>query len=166
MCWKFWLPQGLVWMTQGPKGSGRLRAGENKGSMWLVTEPKSFGVKVKGDQLYPALWTPQTVYSPRNSLGWNTGNSRVRSLSLLQGIFPTQGSNSGLLHCRQIPYQLSHKGIPRTLTGMGSLSLLQRISRSRNRTGVSCTAGGFHQLSYQGSPPKNIILPKINQPYN
>ena len=31
------------------------------------------------------------------------------SLSLLQGIFPTQGSNPGLLHCRQILYQLSHK---------------------------------------------------------
>ena len=32
------------------------------------------------------------------------------SLSLLQGIFPTQGSNPGLLHCRRILYQLSHKG--------------------------------------------------------
>ena len=31
------------------------------------------------------------------------------SLSLLQGIFPTQGLNPGLLHCRQILYQLSHK---------------------------------------------------------
>ena len=31
------------------------------------------------------------------------------SLSLLQGIFPTQGSNPGLLHCRQIFNQLSHK---------------------------------------------------------
>ena len=30
---------------------------------------------------------------------------------LLQGIFPTQGSNPGLLHCRQILYQLSYKGI-------------------------------------------------------
>ena len=30
-------------------------------------------------------------------------------LSLLQGIFPTQGSNTGLPHCRQILYQLSHK---------------------------------------------------------
>ena len=35
-------------------------------------------------------------------------------LSLLQGIFPTQGSNSGLPHCRQILYQLSHKGSPPT----------------------------------------------------
>ena len=31
-------------------------------------------------------------------------------LSLLQGIFPTQGTNPGLLHCRQILYQLSYKG--------------------------------------------------------
>ena len=52
------------------------------------------------------------LYSPWNSLGQNTG---VGSLSLLQGIFPTQGSNSGLLHCRRILYQLSHKGSPRIL---------------------------------------------------
>ena len=36
----------------------------------------------------------------------------VRSLSLLQGIFPTQRSNPGLPHCRQTLYQLSHKGSP------------------------------------------------------
>ena len=46
------------------------------------------------------------LYSPWNSLGQNTG---VGSLSLLQGIFPTQGLNPGLLHYRQILYQLSHK---------------------------------------------------------
>ena len=46
-------------------------------------------------------------YSPWNSLGQNTG---VGNLSLLQGIFPTQGSSSGLPHCRQVLYQLSHKG--------------------------------------------------------
>ena len=40
-----------------------------------------------------------------DSSGKNTG---VSSLSLLQGIFPTQGSNSSLPHCRQIPYCLSH----------------------------------------------------------
>ena len=37
-------------------------------------------------------------------------NTEVGSLSLLQGIFPTQGSNRGLLHCRQILYQLSYHG--------------------------------------------------------
>ena len=52
------------------------------------------------------------IYSPWNSPGQNTG---VGSLSLLQGIFPNQGSNPGLSHCRQILYQLSHKGSPRIL---------------------------------------------------
>ena len=37
------------------------------------------------------------------------------TLSLLQGIFPTQGSNPGLLNCRWIPYCLSHQGSPRIL---------------------------------------------------
>ena len=44
--------------------------------------------------------------SPWNSLGQNTG---LGSLSLLQGIFSTQGSNTGLLKCRQILYQVSHR---------------------------------------------------------
>ena len=51
--------------------------------------------------------TPWTLYSLWNSPGQNTG---VGSLPLLQGIFLTQGLNPGLLHCRQIFYQLSHKG--------------------------------------------------------
>ena len=50
---------------------------------------------------------PHGFYSPSNSPGQNTGTG---SLSLLQGIFPTQGSNPGLPHCRQILYHLSHKG--------------------------------------------------------
>ena len=39
-------------------------------------------------------------------------NTGVDGLSLLQGIFPTQELNWGLLHCRQILYQLSYQGIP------------------------------------------------------
>ena len=39
-------------------------------------------------------------------------NTRVGSLSLLKQIFPTQESNRGLLHCRQILYQLSYEGSP------------------------------------------------------
>ena len=53
---------------------------------------------------------PHGLYSPWNSLGQNTG---VGSLSLHQGIFPTQELNSGLPHRRQILYQLSHKGSPK-----------------------------------------------------
>ena len=49
---------------------------------------------------------PHGLYSPWNSLGQNTG---VGNLSLLQGIFPTQGSSTGLPHCRWILYQLNHR---------------------------------------------------------
>ena len=78
-------------------------------------------------------------YSSWDSPGQNTG---VGSFSLLQGIFPTQGSNPGLSHYRWILYQLSHKG---------SLSILEWVaypfssgsSWPRNRTGVSCIAGRF-----------------------
>ena len=50
---------------------------------------------------------PHRLYSPWYSPGQNIG---VGNLSLLQGIFLTQGLNPGLLHCRQILYQLSLKG--------------------------------------------------------
>ena len=48
-------------------------------------------------------------YSSWNSLGQNTG---MDTLSLLQGIFPTQELNPGLPHCRWILYQLSRQGSP------------------------------------------------------
>ena len=49
------------------------------------------------------------VYCLWNSPGQNTG---VGSLSLLHGIFPTQESNQGLLHCRRILYQMNYEGSP------------------------------------------------------
>ena len=55
---------------------------------------------------------PHGLNHPWNSLGQNTG---VGSLSLLQGIFSTQGPNPGLLYYRWILYQLSHRGSPRIL---------------------------------------------------
>ena len=44
-------------------------------------------------------------------------NTGVGCYSLLQGTFLTQGSNLGLLHCRQILYHLSHQGRPEALEG-------------------------------------------------
>ena len=58
---------------------------------------------------------PHGLYNPWSSPGQNTG---VGSPSLLQGIFPTQGSNPGLLHCRQILYYLSHEGSPSYISYM------------------------------------------------
>ena len=83
-----------------------------------------------------------------DSPGQNTG---VGSLSLLQEIFPTQGLNPGLWHCRQILYQLNHKRSPRILEWV-AYPFSSRSSQSRNQTGVSCIAGGIlYQLSYEGS---------------
>ena len=65
---------------------------------------------MKVAQSCPTLCDPHGLYRPWNSPGQNTW---VGSHSLLQGIFPTQGSNPGLTHCRRILYQLSHKGSPR-----------------------------------------------------
>ena len=44
-------------------------------------------------------------------------NTEVGSLALFQGIFPTQELNQGLLHCRQILYQISHQESPGCLRG-------------------------------------------------
>ena len=78
-------------------------------------------------------------YSPWNSLRQNTG---VGSCSLLQGIFPAQRSNPGLLHCRQILYQLSHKGSPRILEWV-AYPFSSGSSRPRSRPGISCIIGRF-----------------------
>ena len=92
---------------------------------------------------------PHGLYSPRNSPGQNTG---VGSLSLLQGIFPTQGSNPGLPHCRQVLLPAEPQGKPKN-TGVGSLSLLQRIfpTQKSNRCLLHCRQI-LYQLSYQGIP--------------
>ena len=72
------------------------------GELWPVKWNESRSV------MSDSLW-PHGLYSPWNPPGQNTG---VDNLSLLHGIFPPQWSNPGLLHCRQILYQLSHKGSP------------------------------------------------------
>ena len=90
-------------------------------------------------KLLSRVWLFVTPYSPWNSPGQNTG---VGSLSLLQGIFLTQGSNPGIPHCGQILYHLSHQGNPRILDWV-AYPFSSRSSRPRNWTGVSCIAGGF-----------------------
>ena len=74
------------------------------------------------------------------------------SFSLLQGIFPTQGLNSGLPHCRWILYQLSHKGSPGILDWV-AYPFSRESSRPRNQIRVSCAASRIlYQLTYEGSP--------------
>ena len=85
------------------------------------------------------------------------------SLSLLQGIFPTQESNPGLLHCRWILYQLRHKGSPRILEWV-AYPLSRGSSQPRNWTMVSCIAGRvFTSWAIRESPHLNAAAAKSLQ---
>ena len=91
---------------------------------------------------------PHGLYSPWNSPEQNT---RVGSFSLLQGIFPTQGWNPGLQHCRWILYQLSHERSPRTLEWV-VFPFSRGSSQPRKWISLLHCRQILYQLSYQGSP--------------
>ena len=74
----------------------------------MVSQRTTMKVKMKVTQSCPTLCDP-VACSPWNSPGQKTG---VGSLFLLQRIFPIQGLNPGLPHCRQVLYQLGHRGSP------------------------------------------------------
>ena len=100
-------------------------------------------MKVSHVRLSVTPWTIQSMefFRPEYWTGY----------SLLQGIYPTQGSNPGLPHCRKILYQLSHQGSPRIMDGVGSISLLQQIfpTWELNRGLLHCRQI-LYQWSYQG----------------
>ena len=130
-----------------PLSPNQFYQSQNKDRLWKRTKYVSLGnlfmtlnhVESKSCSVMSNSVRPRGLYSPWNSPGQNTG---VCSLSLLQGIFPTQGLNPDLPHCRRILYQLSHKGSPRILEWV-AYPFSSRSSGSRNRTGVSCIAGRF-----------------------
>ena len=82
-----------------------LRKTKVSGTEWLNLRHVCISHSIISDSLRPyGLWPPRLL-CPWDSAGKNTG---VVCHFLLQGIFPTQGSNLGLLHYRQILYHLSH----------------------------------------------------------
>ena len=83
-----------------------------------------------------------------NSPGQNIG---VGSLSLLQGIFPTQGSNPGLPHCRWILYQLSHKGSPRILAWVAYPFSSGSSQPRKSNQGLLHFRRILYQLNYERS---------------
>ena len=95
-------------------------------------------------QLCLTLCDPVDCCLPGSSVhGTSPGrNNGVGCHVLLQGIIPTQGSNPGLPHCRQILHHLSNQGSPWTLEWV-AYTFSRGSSRRRNWTGVSCIAGGF-----------------------
>ena len=90
-----------------------------------------------------SLWlhrlSPPGSSVPEDSLGKNTG---VDCHALLQGIFPSQGSNPGVLHCRGILCHLSHQGSPKILEWV-AYAFSRGSSWTGTQTRVSCIAGWF-----------------------
>ena len=87
------------------RGPALLWRGRGRAEIKVVVQPlvkESESRSVVSDSFYCKF--------SRNSLGQQ--NIGVGNCSLLQGIFPTQESNLGFLHCRQILYQLSYQGSP------------------------------------------------------
>ena len=129
--------------------------------------------------LWPHWLGPARLLCPWNSPCKNTG---VGSCSLLQGIFPAQGSNLGHVHCRWILYCLIHQRSPRYYmkwkwkllslldslwphglyspwnspgqnTGVGDLSLLRGILPTQGlNPGLPHCGYILYQLNCQGSP--------------
>ena len=103
------------------------------------------------------LWDPTDSSPPGSSVhgdspGKNTG---VSCHALLQGVFSTQRSNPGLPNCRQILYQLSHKGSPKKLEWV-AYPFSRGTSWPRNRTRVSCIAGGFFTSWAAREAPRKV----------
>ena len=98
---------------------------------------------------------PHGLYSPWNPPGQNTG---VGSHSLLRENLPNPGikPRSLALQADCLPAEPQVK--PKN-TGVGSLSLLQRIFLTRDRTGVSCIAGGFLTTELSGKPIGELNVP-------
>ena len=136
-----------------------------QGKIEINLRSKIYKVKVKVTQSCPTDYTVHGILQARK-LEWvafpvSRGCSQPRDrtqVSFIAGgfftswatreaqeywtVFPTQGSNPGLLHCRWILYQLSHKGSPRILDWV-PYPFSGRSSLPRNWTGVSCIVGRF-----------------------
>ena len=111
--------------------------------------------------MFTSLWL-HGLYSPWNSPGQNTG----------VGSLPNQGLNPGLLHCRRILYQWSHKGSPRILEWV-ACPFSRASSWPRNQIRVSCMAGGFFtnwaiseacQAAPEASPPTTRLALSASVP--
>ena len=131
------------------------------GVLWLVTHS------------CPTLCHPMDCSPPGSSVhGDSPGkNSGVGCHALLQGIFPTQGLNPGLPHCRQILYHLSHQGNPRILEWV-AYPFSRGSSGPKEQIQVSCIAGRFFtvwatretQGYWSGYPipsPVDLLNPEI-----
>ena len=104
---------------------------------------------VISDSLQSHGLQPTRLLHPQNSTGKNTGMGRH---ALLQGIFPTQGLNLSLQHCRQILYHLSPQGSPHPMRKIFHRSMLP----------PSTQMSEIFPASFTSLPPSGPSLPPSN----
>ena len=156
--------------TKRTKDSSKMLGSQSNPRIMLLTRDKLLSdVSVSHSVeswLFATPWTARLL-CPWNSPGKSTG---VGSHSLLQRIFPTQGLNPSLLHCRQILYRLSHQGSPSLKPFPRSLLFLLPLSpliQAPPPFHIDTTALFMFGDSY--STPKilhdfyNLISPKENK---
>ena len=117
---------------------------------------------VASDSLWPhGLWPPPGSSVHGDSPGKNTGTG---CHALLQGIFPTQGSNPGLLHRRQILYHLSYQGSSLRLLGYICWNVVKRLplqTEIKSWDMKTNTLDSKDSLRQQPSPTIWIIIGRI-----
>ena len=113
-------------------------------SLWLILSEVSKSRSVVSNSL-----RSHGLYSPWNSPDQNTG---VGSLSLLQGVFPTQGWNPGLPCGRRILYQLSHQGSPEVAPEKHEQTAVYWRWRHREARELACASSGNWVLTEKWNP--------------
>ena len=111
---QYWVPHGYTGMTHLPGLSFSFIEMNVETALPFAKYPK-WSYSVVSDSLQPHGLKPTRLLCPWDFPGKNT---RVGCHFLLQGIFPTQGWNPGLPHCRQMLYHLSHQGSQSDVIGV------------------------------------------------
>ncbi|KAB0371232.1 hypothetical protein FD755_017641, partial [Muntiacus reevesi] len=158
----------LTLLTRVPSAARPLRGGPGPPSLFIVVISRC-----SGSQACVGAWghvrESVCVCVCRIWAGAGWGGQGLRGRGILcsyylprfsgwgPGIFPTQGSNPGLLYCRQSLYRLSHKGSPLESLGEGGVVALFKVCRQdtfrclypqalRTLASICCVEEGVHQL--------------------
>ena len=147
--WSIGLMQSLSKLTaESSEETDKLILKVTWSAKWKWSESRS----VVSDSLQP-----HGLYISWNSPDEDTG---VGSLSLLQGIFPTQGSNPGLPHCKKILYKLSHKGSPMQCNGRQRTLKNQVYLKNEQSQKTQTSSIQFQNLAPLASPPTQYFFLK------
>ena len=128
--------------TLVPRSNFTLQTGRPGSTCLLMSCSRKFVCVLS--QWCPTLCNPMDCSTPSSSVHGDSPekNTGEGCHALLPGILTTQGSNPGILHCRHILLLTESQRSPRILEWV-AYPFSRGSSQPRNRTRVSCIAGGF-----------------------